>query len=169
MHKQCKTFKAVCRSNKECTLNLWFEQEDNSQRQNNVTTHLEILCPDIYIWNMPNNNWRKCKGDAIKWFQVTRIRTKNKGWKVWLKIEQEQRRLNQAYNWKRDMQWDRFFEFAPKKATWGHRYELFKKPKERLGLRFFCLEVVILQNELGHSTASVDTVTAFKKLGRMGC
>ena len=64
-----------------------------------------------------------------------------------------------------------FFELAPNKATRGHRYKLFKKPKGTLGQKFFSARVVDLWNSLDDSrpTVSVDTITAFKKkLGQLG-
>ena len=70
---------------------------------------------------------------------------------------------------KEALQWERFFELAPNKATRGHRYKLYKKPKGTLGQRFFSARVVDLWNGLDDSTVSVDTVTAFKKkLGKFG-
>jgi len=70
---------------------------------------------------------------------------------------------------KEALQWERFFEFAPNKATRGHRYKLFKKPKGTLGQKFFSARVVDLWNGLDDSAVSVDTVTAFKrKLGKLG-
>jgi hypothetical protein len=70
---------------------------------------------------------------------------------------------------KEALKWERFFELAPNKTTRGHRYKLFKKPKGRLGQKFFSARVVDLWNGLDDSTVSVDTITAFKrKLGKLG-
>lgn len=41
-----------------------------------------------------------------------------------------QRRLNRSqldYYWKGSLQWERFVELVPNKATWGHKHQLFKK------------------------------------------
>ena len=38
---------------------------------------------------------------------------------------------------KESIQWERFFELAPSKVTWGHRYTLFKKRKGTIGQKFF--------------------------------
>src|SRR6218665_2474062 len=70
---------------------------------------------------------------------------------------------------KESIQWERLFELAPSKVTWGHRYKLFKKRKGTLGQKFFSARVVALWNELDDSTVSVHNVTAFKrKLGKLG-
>jgi ribonucleases P/MRP protein subunit RPP40 len=70
---------------------------------------------------------------------------------------------------KEALQWERFFELAPNKATRGHMYKLFKKPKGTLGQKFFSARVVDLWNGLDDSTVSVDTITSFKrKLGKCG-
>ena len=70
---------------------------------------------------------------------------------------------------KETVQKEKFFELAPNKATQGHRYKLFKKPKGTLGQKFFSARVVDLWNSLDDSTVSVDTITAFKKkLGKLG-
>lgn len=70
---------------------------------------------------------------------------------------------------KEALPWERFFALAPNKATRGHRYKLFKKPRGTLGQRFFSARVVEVWNGLGDSAVSVDTVTAFKgKLGKLG-
>ena len=70
---------------------------------------------------------------------------------------------------KESIQWERFFELAPSKATRGHRYKLFKKRKGTLGQKVFNARVVDLRNELDDSTVSVDNITAFKrKLGKLG-
>ena len=62
-----------------------------------------------------------------------------------------------------------FFELAPSKVTWGHRYKLFKKRKGTLGQKSFSARVVDLWNALDDSTVSVDNVTAFiRKLGKLG-
>ena len=37
---------------------------------------------------------------------------------------------------------ERFFEFAPSKVIWGHRYLLYKKRKGTLGQKFFSARVV---------------------------
>ena len=57
---------------------------------------------------------------------------------------------------------ERFFELAPSKVTWGHRYKLFKKRKGTVGQKFFSSRVVDLWNELEDSTVSVDNVTALR-------
>jgi len=42
------------------------------------------------------------------------------------------------------IQWERFFELAPGKVTWGHSYKLFKKRRGTLGQKFFSARVVDL-------------------------
>jgi ribonucleases P/MRP protein subunit RPP40 len=70
---------------------------------------------------------------------------------------------------KEGIPWERFFELAPNKATRGHRYKLFKKPRGTIGQRFFSARVVEMWNGLDDSAVSVDTITAFKvKLGKLG-
>ena len=63
----------------------------------------------------------------------------------------------------RNLHWERLFELAPSKITWGHRYKLFKKRKGILGQKFFSVRVIDLWNELDDSTVSVNNVTAFKR------
>ena len=62
------------------------------------------------------------------------------------------------------IQWERFFELAPKKVTRGHIYKLFKKRKGTLGQKFFSARVVDLWNALDDSTVS----RAVKKGGEAG-
>src|SRR6218665_1628965 len=51
---------------------------------------------------------------------------------------------------KEAMRWERSFELAPIKITWGgHWYKLFKKRKGILGQKLFSARVVDLWNELG--------------------
>jgi len=70
---------------------------------------------------------------------------------------------------KEALEWETFFELSPNKASRGHRYKLFKKPKGTLGQKFFSARVVDLWNGVDDSTVSVDTITAFKsKLGKLG-
>src|SRR6218665_907757 len=71
---------------------------------------------------------------------------------------------------KESIQWERLFELALSKVTWGHRYKLFKKRKGTLGQKLFSARVVDLWNELDDSTVSVDNGHRdFKrKLGKLG-